>query len=142
MPNLITKSILIKANLHNVWRVFTDPDVTKKLGGIYISTWKEGESLGWKGEDGKMYTHGIILELQPDRLIKHSLLDMKTKSRVTSVITYIFEEKDTQTLLSATEEFTFDMREEQFEEAVEGWDMALDSVKELAEKTNKEDRKS
>jgi uncharacterized protein YndB with AHSA1/START domain len=130
---LIKKSITISATPHQVWRVFTDPAVTRKMEGQYVSTWKVGESLGWKGEDGKMYTYGIILELVPDQLLKHNLYDLKTKTRVTSVITYTFENKESYTILHAEEELTFDMRDDQFEEALEGWDMALATVKEAAE---------
>jgi uncharacterized protein YndB with AHSA1/START domain len=133
VPNNIKKTTSINATPANVWRVFTDPVVTKKMGGHYVSTWKVGDSLQWKGEDGKLYTYGIILELEPDRLLKHSLYDLKTKTRVTSVITYQLENKSTYTLLHAEEELAYDMREEQFEEALEGWDMALASVKEIAE---------
>ena len=104
------------------------------MGGHYVSNWRVGEPLQWKDEDGKFYTYGIILELDPGLLLKHSLYDIKTKSRVTSVITYTFEDKGDHTLLHAEEELAYDMREEQFEEALEGWDLALESVKELAEK--------
>ncbi len=137
MPTLIQKSIIITATPHQVWRVFTDPAITRQMGGQYISTWKVNESLGWKAEDGKMYTHGIILEVIPDQRLKHSLYDLKTKTRVTSVISYTLESRDTSTILHAEEELTFDMREDQFEEALEGWDMALDTIKELAEKIHK-----
>ncbi len=81
-----------------------------------------------------MYTHGIILELEPDHLLKHSLYDLKTKSRITSFITYNLESKEDHTILNAEEELTYDMRDDQFEEALEGWDMALESIKELAER--------
>ena len=135
MPNtLIQKTITITASAHEVWRVFTDPKVTALMGGHYVSTWKVGESLQWKDADGKLYSYGIILELEPDLLLKHSLYDMKTKSRITSVITYRFEDKGKYMILNAEEELTFDMREDQFDEALEGWDLALDTVKEIAER--------
>lgn len=138
MPNtLIKKSITITATPHEVWRVFTDPKVTMLMGGHYVSTWKKGASMQWKDEDGKFNSYGIILELEPDQLLKHSLYDMKTKERITSVITYRFEDKGKYTILHAEEELTFDMRDDQFEEALEGWDMALDSVKEVAERKAK-----
>ncbi len=104
------------------------------MGGEYVSTWKVGESLGWKGDDGKMYTHGIILEFEPNQLLKHSLYDLKTKSRLTSTITYRLEDKGKYMILHAEEVLAFDMRDDQFEEALEGWDLALESVKEIAEK--------
>jgi len=135
LPNtLIKKSITITASPHEVYRVFTDPKVTMLMGGHYVSTWKKGESLQWKGDDGKLYSHGIILELEPDKLLKHSLYDMKTKERITSYITYHFEDMGKYTILHAEEALTYDMRDDQFEEALEGWDMALDTVKEIAER--------
>lgn len=138
MPNtLIKKSITITATPHEVWRVFTDPKVTMLMGGHYISSWKKGESLQWKDEDGRLNSYGIILELETDQLLKHSLYEMKTKERITSVITYRFEDKGKYTLLHAEEELTYDMRDDQFEEALEGWDMALDTVKEIAERKDK-----
>ena len=124
---------MINASPHTVWRVFTDPAITKKLGGHYVSNWKVGESLAWKAEDGKMYTYGIILSLEPQSVLKHNLYDLKTKSKVTSIITYRFEAKENTTILHAEEELAYEMREDQFEEALEGWDMALDSIKILAE---------
>lgn len=134
---LIQKSIAITATPHDVWRVFTDPKVTMLMGGYYVSTWKKGESLQWKGDDGKLYSYGIILELEPDLLLKHSLYDMKTKERLTSVITYRFEDMGKYIILHAEEELAFDMRDDQFEEALDGWDMALDTVKEIAERKTK-----
>lgn len=134
---LIKKTITITASAHEVWRVFTDPQVTMLMGGHYVSSWKKGESLQWKGDDGKLYSYGIILELEPDKLLKHSLYDMKTKERITSTITYRFEDMGKYTILHAEEELAFDMRDDQFEEALEGWDMALDTVKEIAERKNK-----
>lgn len=104
------------------------------MEGYYVSTWQKGESLQWKGDDGKLYSYGIILEIEPDKLLSHSLYDMKTKSRVTSVITYRFEDMGKYTILHAEEELTYDMRDDQFEEALEGWDLALDTVKEIAER--------
>lgn len=107
------------------------------MGGHYVSTWKVGESLQWKDSDGGLYSYGIILELEPDKLLKHSLYDMKTKSRITSFITYRFEDMGKYMVLHAEEELTFDMRDDQFEEALEGWDLALDTVKEIAERKEK-----
>lgn len=138
MPNtLIKKTITITASAHEVWRVFTDPKVTMLMEGQYVSSWKKGETLQWKGEDGKLYSYGIILEIEPDKLLKHSLYDMKTKERITSTITYRFEDMGKYMILHAEEELAFDMRDDQFEEALEGWDLALDTVKEIAERKNK-----
>ena len=137
MANLIKKTISISATPQAVWRVFTDPVVTKKMRGHYVSLWKVGESIQWKGEDGQFSTYGIILAIEPERLLKHSLYDMKTKSRTTSVITYKLEDNETHTVLHAEEVLSYDMREDDFEDALDGWDMALASVKDLAEELQK-----
>ena len=116
-----------------VWRVFTDPKVSRRLGGHYVTDWKKGSSLQWKGDDGKMYTYGIILDIETEKLLKHNLLDKRTKSRVNSIITYRLESTEGQTLLHAEEELTFPMRDEDFDDALEGWDMVLESIKSIAE---------
>jgi uncharacterized protein YndB with AHSA1/START domain len=133
----IIKSISINAVPQVVWRVFTDPKLSRRLGGHYLSDWKKGSSLQWKGDDGKMYTYGIILEIEPEKLLKHNLLDKRTKSRVNSVITYRIESTNDQTVLHAEEELTFAMRDEDFDDALEGWDMVLESIKDIAEKEEK-----
>lgn len=107
------------------------------MGGHYVSAWKKGETLQWKGDDGKFYTYGIILELEPDKLIRHNLLDMKSKSKLISTITYTLEENGETVLLSAEEELAYAMDEEEFEEALDGWDFVLETVKSIAEKKSK-----
>ena len=131
--HLINKDISITAPLNKVWRVFTDPVLTKEMGGYYETDWKTGSAIGWKGLDDKLYTNGIILEFEPEKIIKHSLVDMKD-NRLLSVITYEFEEKLDSTTISASEEIYYGMSEDTFKEVNEGWDFALLSVKQVAEK--------
>lgn len=73
--NVIEKTIEINAPLDQVWRVFTDPDVTRQMGGYYETGWKMGSTFGWKGQDGNLHTKGILLDFLPRRLIKHSLFE-------------------------------------------------------------------
>lgn len=130
---LIEKSIEIHAPTSSVWQVFTDPAVTRELGGEYISDWKVGSSFGWKGLNGTILTHGTILQIQPEKLLQHHLFE-PDRSSVMSSITYTFQEKDGHTTLLAREEFVKPLSDEAHADASEGWGIALQAIKEVAEK--------
>jgi uncharacterized protein YndB with AHSA1/START domain len=130
----IQKTIKINAPTDKVWRVFTDPVITRQMGGEYVTDWKAGSSFGWKGEDGKMYANGTILQVENEKLIKHNLLDVGEKEKILSVITYKFESGGTQTTLHSLEELNYEMTDQQYKDASEGWDFALAAIKEIAEK--------
>ncbi len=130
----IEKSITINAPVETVWRVFTDPTVTSKMGGKYVTDWKVGSDFGWMGNDGVMYTRGALLDLKKYELIQHDLFDAEDTGEVTSVITYKFTKQGDKTLLSGTEGPTDDLDEEEYADAVADWDDALKTVKEIAEK--------
>ncbi|MEI3799204.1 MULTISPECIES: SRPBCC family protein [unclassified Chitinophaga] len=131
---VIKKTIDINASTKKVWSVFTDPTITKQMGGEYVSDWKVGSSFGWKGKESSVYTNGKIIELEPGKLLKHSLFDLKDKDRLLSVITYEFIKNGDSTILSATEEINYEITDYLFKEANEGWDAALQLVKYVAEK--------
>lgn len=132
MPkSLIENTIEIKAPVSRVWRVFTNPALTRRMGGEYVSDWKVGSSFGWKGPDGKMVTNGTILQIMPEKLLQHDLLN--SVGSINSVITYAFVEKDDVTTLHAREEFARPITDEEYADSREGWDAALRAVKEVAE---------
>ena len=130
---VIQKAITINASPEEVWRVFTDPHITRQLGGEYVTEWKIGSSFGWKALDGKMYTNGTILKLEPQKLLEHNLFNEGDKT-VKSVITYKFENNNGSTNLLAWENINHDMTQQEFQETNTGWDIALTAVKEAAEK--------
>jgi hypothetical protein len=133
-PTLITKQISVNTTPDKIWHVFINPQVTKQMGGEYVSDWKEGSSIGWKGKDGQMYTRGTILSIKPAKLLKHNLHDLKEADKLLSVITYQFEEADGSTVIHATEELNYSVTEDELEEITEGWEFALEAIKEIAEK--------
>src|SRR5688572_14163826 len=128
----VERSIEINAPASKVWQVFTDPDMTRQIGGEYVSDWKVGSSFGWKGPDGKMVTNGTILKIEPAKLLQHNLLN--SVGSVNSVITYEFSEKNGVTTLYAREDFTQPVTDNEYADALEGWEAALLAVKELAER--------
>ena len=124
----LKKEIQINAPVLKVWQVFTDPEITREMGGEYVSDWFVGSSFGWKGLDGKMYTNGTVLALESQKLLTHSLVD--EKGTESSVITYEFievpfdESGGDQTILKAREVFTKPLSEKAYTDATEGWDAA------------------
>ena len=129
----VQRSIEINAAASKVWQVFTDPVITRQMGGEYVSDWKVGSTFGWKASDGKMLTNGTILQIEPERLLKHNLLN--TDDTVISEITYDLREQNGRTILHASENFTNLINDKEYANAVDGWDAALIALKELAEKT-------
>ena len=128
----IEKSIEINASVSKVWRVFTDPDLTRQMGGEYVSDWKVGSSFGWKGPDGRMLTNGTIMKIVPEKLLQHHLFD--SVGSIHSVITYEFDEKNGIMTLHAREDFTQPITDKEHADAAEGWNAALLAVKETAER--------
>ena len=128
----IEKTIEIKAPLNKVWSVFINPDVTKQMGGYYDTDWKVGSSFEFKKTDGNRLTNGVLLEFQPEQLIKHSLYEPNSEA-VMAVLTYEFQEKDDYTLLTGKEELSQPLDQTSFNDASEGWKSALYLVKQLAE---------
>jgi uncharacterized protein YndB with AHSA1/START domain len=131
---VIEKSIQINASAKKVWTVFTNPSITRQMGGEYLCEWKSGSSISWKGQDGTIYTNGTIIQLKPEKLIKHTVLNPGKKEQLLSVITYELIKNEDRTILNCKEELNYQMTKEQFKEASEGWDLALKTLKETAEK--------
>jgi len=128
----IEKTIKINAPVSKVWRVFTDPSLTTHMGGEYVSDWKVGSSFGWKGADGKLVTNGTVMKIMAGKLLQHNLLN--SVGSINSVITYEFSEEDHVTTLHAREDFAKPVTDKEYADALEGWDAALLTVKETAEK--------
>lgn len=137
MPNeFVEKTIAISAPVSKVWRIFTDPVLTRQMGGEYVSEWKVGSSFSWKALDGQIQTYGSILKIQPEKLLKHNLFRSSEPSTpsVISVITYEFHEHNGNTTILAREDFSHPINDEEYATALDGWEAALGSVKTIAEK--------
>jgi uncharacterized protein YndB with AHSA1/START domain len=132
----VERSIEIDAPVSKVWRVFTDPVLSRQMGGEYVTNWKVGSPFGWKALNGQMYTNGVILKIEPEKILQHTLLNPDTSSAVsiTSVITYELRERDQFTTLLAREDFQNAINDTEYADAMDGWEAALLSVKEIAEK--------
>jgi uncharacterized protein YndB with AHSA1/START domain len=128
----VESSVAIHAPVSKVWRVFTDPILTRGMGGEYASDWEVGSSLGWKTSEGQMLTNGSILKIEPEKLLQHNLFH--ADGSVLSVITYEFGETNGVTTIHAREEFSHPLDDAALVDAQAGWDAAFHAVKEIAEK--------
>ena len=126
-------SININASAAKVWSVFTDAEITRRMGGEYISEWQPGSFFGWRGKEGILYTHGKILEIEKERLLKHQLFDGPEQTKLSSIITYILEYTGKHTLLLAKEEIMYPLDKASIEGLNSGWNSGLNAVKEIAE---------
>lgn len=129
---IIEETIEINAPLNKVWNVFTNPEITKLMGGYYDTDWKIGSSFGFKKADGNRLTNGTLLDFQPERLIKHNLFEPNSET-VMAILTYEFRKKNGITLLTGKEELTQPLDKASFNDATAGWKSALDLVKQIAE---------
>jgi len=130
---MIEKIIQINATIDQVWSVFADPKITQKIGGTYVTDWKIGSSFDFTGNDGKIYTHSIIIDLIPGKLLKHELYDLADNDKLISTISYEFTLVENSTLLTATEELNYEVTDQQLADVNLGWDSALQAVKSIAE---------
>jgi uncharacterized protein YndB with AHSA1/START domain len=128
----IETTVTINAPVQKVWEVFKNPEMTKKIGGEYITSWKEGSFFGFKKLDGTMATQGILLAVEPHKLLSHTLFEEDEKT-VMATLTYTFKEEDGKTVLSGREEFRNALSVAEYKDAKEGWQLALSAVKGVAE---------
>ncbi|MES2372937.1 MAG: SRPBCC domain-containing protein [Bacteroidota bacterium] len=131
---IIIKEILINAPASKVWGMFIDPVFTRRLGGRYISDWQVGSSFRWQALNGSLLTNGMILDIEPEKFLQHSLYYPEELDEVMARITYTLEEQDGKTTLRIEEAFTDPITEKDYEDSMAGWEAALTTIKELLEK--------
>ena len=132
--DLLEISITINAPVETVWRVLTDPVVTAKMGGKYVTDWKIGGEFNWMSNDSVLYNRGTLLKYTKYELIEHDLYDALDTGEVRSTITYHLTSLWTKTLLTSTEGPTDDLEDDEYREAEEDWAETLETIKKLAEK--------
>jgi uncharacterized protein YndB with AHSA1/START domain len=131
----VDKAYQIYAPASKIWKFFTVPFFSRKMGGQYLTDWKEGSPLSWRNLEGEIVTNGTILKIIPEKLLKHTILDTQDPKRVsvTAILTYEFYEKEGITTIFTIEEFTHPISEKEYNDAKAGWDAALLFIKELVE---------
>lgn len=133
-------SISINAPAGRVWDALTNPELIRKymFGTNVISDWKEGSPIIWKGEwEGNKYEDkGMILKLEPERLIQYShfspLSGQQDLPENYHTVTIELSGKGKQTFVSILQDNNATEKARQHSE--KNWEMMLASLKKLMEK--------
>lgn len=140
MPQItIERSVKIKATPLKVWRAFTDPMYTKKhFGGEIASNWNVGSAYDWKTPDGKIRSHGILITVESEKILQYDLYrpsgpEHRGEPMVFSTITYELVQEGDIVTLTAREEFSSSITEQEFTLAGAAWFEALAKIKKIAE---------
>ncbi len=138
---LIAKaSISINAPVDKIWDALTNPELIRQymFGTNIISDWKEGSPIIWKGEwEGNKYEDkGVILKLEPERLIQYShfsaLSVQQDLPENYHTVTIELSGKGKQTFVSLLQDNN--ETEEAREHSQKNWKIMLDGLKKLLEK--------
>lgn len=147
----VDQSIQIDAPASRVWEVLTRREYTDQWalefssGGprFHIeSDWKLNGPVLWKGEDGKVIVEGNGTALEPQKLLRFTVFDVRTTERppVTEEdgITYRLTEKEGRTTLHILQgDFSvMDEGRKYRDMSAETWKRVLPKVKELAERNS------
>lgn len=86
----VDKNIIINAPAANVWNIITNPEhnlvwaVEFSSGGpkFHIdSTWQLGSPVYWKGEDGTVIVEGNVTAVEPYKLLRFTVFDVRFTER-------------------------------------------------------------
>ena len=137
---VVKKQIKINATASAVWDALTNPEKTKKyfFHCEVFSDWKAGSAIRFRGKIfllKKVEMNGIILEIEPEKLLKYNLSndddnDNPTVSTVTDILSY----ENGATTLSITDDVgEGEGAEERYYKSIVGWEKVLNGLKELVE---------
>src|SRR5258708_17808416 len=142
----VDQSIEISAPVHKVWDALTKAVYTRQwvsnfgiTDGAIVSDWKMGSPVRWKDKDGNVVVEGTVTVLDPNKLLRFTVFDVRSKERppVTEEdgITYQLTPKGSKTILRVRQGDFSVMPEgaKHRDMSAEIWDRVLLNVKELAE---------
>ncbi len=144
----VDQTIEINAPASRVWDVLTISEYNNhwatefSSGGPQFhleSTWELGSPVLWKGEDGTVIVEGNVTALEPNKLLRFTVFDVRSeeKALVTEEdgITFHLSEENGKTTLHILQgDFSVMPEGKKYRDlSAEIWDKVLPSVKEMAE---------
>jgi uncharacterized protein YndB with AHSA1/START domain len=141
MENKVEKSITINASPERVWDVLTKPEMIRQymFGSDVHTTWKKGSPIMYSQEDGGRTiprVSGTIRDILPPKFLKMNILGVQEKYKKPVKMSYVLEPAgDDITVLHIREEgfAEVDDGEKRYEQSLEGWEIVLPKLKEVAE---------
>lgn len=135
----VKKDIVIEATSAQVWHTLVTPALIQKYlyGTHAVSDWQEGSAIRFEGKyEGTSYTDkGIILNLQPNKVLKYSYLssfaNLADRPENYAILTFDIQPTPSGTLLKLTQENI--LSEESAQHAENSWAMVLQALKHIAE---------
>jgi uncharacterized protein YndB with AHSA1/START domain len=144
----VDQSIEINAPVSNIWKVLTERESTAKWapefsGGSPFqieSEWNPGSPVLWKDSEGKTIVEGNVTALQPQKLLRFTVFDVRSEKPPVSEedgITYQLSEENGKTILHVLQgDFSAIPDGEKYRDlSADVWARVLPTVKELAERT-------
>lgn len=136
----ISKNIIIKTTPTVIWDALTNPEIVKEymFGCEVISNWQVGGSLIYRGTwQGKAFEDkGIILEIEPDRLLKttyySALSGLEDTPENYNVVTYEITPTNDATRLTIKQDNI--RSQESADHSAQSWEGVLKTIKQLLEK--------
>lgn len=143
----VKNSIHINAPVDAVWDALVNPEKTRQymFGCETVSDWNVGSELLWRGElegNPMVFVSGYILEIEPGKLLKYSVIDPNAPYPKTPEnhldVTYILQSENGGTLLTAVQDgfenaADADKRYLDVYNNGDGWNPVLQMIKKLLE---------
>lgn len=144
----VDQSIEIHAPASKVWSAITTHDNTDEWAFLFSqggpqfrieSDWELGSPVFWKGQDGSIIIEGNVTALEPNKLLRFTVFDVREERPVVSEqdgITYELTEQDGVTILHVLHgDFSVMEEGEKYcRLSNEVWARVLPKIKELAER--------
>jgi uncharacterized protein YndB with AHSA1/START domain len=144
----VDKSIEIHAPVAKVWEILTSQEYTAQWATEFNrgspfhleSDWRLGDPVLWKGQEGKTIVEGNVTALEPGKLLRFTVFDVRSERPFVTEedgITYQLSEKENRTILHVLQgDFSVMPQGQQFRDmSAEIWGHVLPKIKELAERT-------
>ncbi|MDR7238231.1 SRPBCC domain-containing protein [Neobacillus drentensis] len=147
----VDQTIEINASASKVWDVITVDEYNNhwatefSSGGPQFhldSTWELGSPVLWKGEDGTVIVEGDVTALEPKKLLRFTVFDVRSeeKALVTEEdgITFHLSEYNGKTTLHVLQgDFSVMPDGKKYRDlSAEIWEKVLPSIKKMAEAAN------
>jgi uncharacterized protein YndB with AHSA1/START domain len=144
----VDRSIKIDAPAQKVWSVLTKDAHTDEWASLFShgtpqfrieSDWKIGSPVFWKGQDGSIIIEGNVTALEPNKLLRFTVFDVRMEKPSFAEqdgITYELTEHDGTTTLRVLQGDFSGMEEGEKYCRLSGdiWDRVLPKIKEMAER--------
>jgi uncharacterized protein YndB with AHSA1/START domain len=147
----VDESIVIAASSVKVWEALTNPAYSEQWASEFSSggpqfsiesDWNLGSPVLWKGQDGKVIVEGNVTALEPHKILRFTVFDVRSSERppVTEEdgITFKLSEQDEKTTLYILQgDFSVMNDGEKYRDlSAEIWGKVLPKIKEMAENIN------